>query len=94
MQYFDDDGTELNPDLMATPDLCASCTKNGSAEQEVVCNLTRLDQEGEDVFLCFAYQPESPNVDREAVLRSLCERAGVEYSDDLDGGEDPEVIHF
>ena len=94
MRYFDDDGTELNPDLIATPDLCVSCAKNGESEQEVVCNLTRLDQEGEDVFICFAYQPVSANVDREAVLRSLCERAGVEYTDDAVGEDDPEVISF
>lgn len=94
MQYFDDDGTELNPDLMATPDLCVSCAKNGGGEQEVLCNLTKLDQEGEEVFICFAYEPAYPNVDREAVLRSLCERAGVKYADDSAGDEDSESIRF
>ena len=94
MQYFDDDGTELNPDLMATPGLCASCAKNDDPKQEVLCNLTRLDQEGEREFICFAYQPTSSNVDREAVLRSLCERAGIEYTDDPAGEEDFETVYF
>lgn len=91
MQYFDDDGTELDPNLMATPDLCASCNKHAEPGQEVLCNPTRIDQVGEDVFVCFAYQPESPSVAREAVLRSLCEQAGME---DSVPGEDSETIDF
>ena len=27
-KYFDDDGTEINPDLIPKPDLCISCKKD------------------------------------------------------------------
>ena len=29
LKYFDDDGTEINPDLVPKPDLCISCKKDG-----------------------------------------------------------------
>ena len=79
-RYFNDDGTEFNPGLQPVPDLCVSCVKNEvhDADEEVVCNLTRADQQGDEVFVCFSYQPISTSIDREEVLRELCERAGVE----------------
>ena len=96
-RYFNDDGTEFNPGLQPTPDLCVSCVKNEThdADEEVVCNLTRADQQDGKVFLCFAYQPNSPRIDREAVLRELCEEAGVEYpeeSAEMDNNSGP--VHF
>ena len=55
--YFNDDGTEFNPDLVPKPDLCISCRKDGlSGEEEILCNLTRADQQGEDEFICEAYE--------------------------------------
>ena len=83
-RYFHDEGAEFNPTLIPAPDLCATCVKNdaGDPEEDVLCNLTRADQQDEEVFLCFAYQPSSPAVNREEVLRSLCEQAGMEYTDD------------
>ncbi len=54
--YFDDDGNELNPDLHPKPTLCLSCKKDGIKEEEIVCNLTRLDQLEEKEFICFAYE--------------------------------------
>ena len=91
MRYFDDDGTEFNPDLIPSPDLCVSCSKNDDPDQEALCNLTRADTADEEVFLCFAYAPASPNIDREAVLRDLCEQAGAEYPEDSpdEGGGEP-----
>jgi hypothetical protein len=95
MRYFNDDGTEFNPDLMPLPDLCASCRKRDNPSQEVLCSLTRADGQNEEVFLCFAYEPESSDVSREAVLRDLCEQAGVDYPDkDIENPDEPEVIHF
>ncbi len=47
MGYFDDDGTEINPDFLPKPPLCISCSKNDKASEEIVCNLTRLDQVNE-----------------------------------------------
>jgi hypothetical protein len=58
-KYFDDDGTEIKPDLILKPDLCITCKKDKqSGEEEVLCNLTRVDQQGEKEFNCEAYEPE------------------------------------
>ena len=59
MPYFDDDGNELNPDLVAKPDLCVSCAKDGDPTEEILCTPDRLDQEGEDEFRCDAYERKS-----------------------------------
>ena len=53
--YFSDDGTPLNPDLIPKPALCLSCRKNDDPYEEVLCNLTRLDQRNNTGFICFAY---------------------------------------
>jgi len=59
-KYFDDDGTEINPDLVPKPDLCVSCKKDGQlGKEEVLCNLTRADQQGESEFHCKAYEPKA-----------------------------------
>ena len=56
-KYFDDDGTEINPDLIPKPDLCISCSKDGLSEQEdFLCNMIRADQQGEAEFQCYAYE--------------------------------------
>ncbi len=54
--FFDDDGTPLNPDLFLKPQLCLSCRKNNDPNEELLCSLNRLDQRGEPVFECFAYE--------------------------------------
>lgn len=58
MGYYDDDGNEYNPDLYSKPNLCLSCKKNNDSQEEIVCNLTRLDQLGEKEFTCYAYERE------------------------------------
>ncbi len=70
-KYFNDDGTEFIPGLRPTPDLCVSCVRNEmhDAEEDVLCNLTRADQQDDEVFVCFAYQPISPTINRADVLR-------------------------
>jgi hypothetical protein len=58
-KYFDDDGTEINPDIIPKPDLCITCKKDRhSGEEEILCNLTRADQQGESEFCCEAYEPK------------------------------------
>lgn len=59
-RYLDDDGNELNPDLIPRPALCISCDKNdnGDPEEEILCNLNRLDQQDEPEFRCDAYEPK------------------------------------
>ena len=46
-KYFDDDGTEINPDVIPfpKPGLCITCKKDGQVgEEEILCNLTRIEQ--------------------------------------------------
>lgn len=54
--YFFDDGTEFNPDLHPKPGLCLLCRKNGDPNEEMLCNLNRMDQIGEDNFICHAFE--------------------------------------
>lgn len=83
-RYFNDDGTEFTPELIPIPDLCVSCISRETqdAEEEVLCNLTRADQQGDDDFVCFAYLPISPSTDREKIRGERCEQARAEYPED------------
>lgn len=56
---FDGDGTEVNADLILKPSLCVSCRKDDVPDEEILCALTRADQEGEKEFTCFAFEPRS-----------------------------------
>ena len=56
MGYYDDDGTKYDPDLYPLPTLCMSCIKKDDPNEEMLCNLTRIDQLGEINFKCFAYK--------------------------------------
>lgn len=56
MIFFDDDGNQFNPNLHPLPGLCQSCKKKDDPNEELLCNLTRLDQQGEKEFKCFAYE--------------------------------------
>ncbi len=96
-RYFNDNGEEYHPCQLATPNLCFSCSKynNGDPKEQILCNLNRADKQIDEIFLCFAYQPSSPTVDREQVLRDLCEKAGVDYSDqDKATEKDDEPYYF
>ncbi|MDX9782877.1 MAG: hypothetical protein RBT35_07870 [Bacteroidales bacterium] len=55
---FDDDGNEINPDLIKKPSLCLTCLKNyqPGIEDEMLCNLNRYDQRNDDNFKCGAYE--------------------------------------
>ena len=54
--YFMDDGTEMNPDLYPKPQLCLSCKKEDDPNEEILCNLNRLDQLNDPEFVCYAYE--------------------------------------
>lgn len=55
---FNDDGTEINPDLVPIPPLCLTCSKNGRrGEDNFLCTLTRADQSEDDEFECAEYEP-------------------------------------
>ena len=61
-KFYDDDGTEISPDLIPKPDLCITCRKDEQAgKEEILCNLTRADQQGEAEFICDAYEPIDNN---------------------------------
>ncbi|MHC4290938.1 MAG: hypothetical protein ACYSTR_01820 [Planctomycetota bacterium] len=57
-KFYNDDGTEVNPDLIPKPPLCISCKKDGLSNEEILCSLNRMDQRGEDEFKCYAYEPK------------------------------------
>ena len=57
--FFRDDGTEINPDLIAKPSLCVSCRKDDDPNEEILCTLIRADQQGEEEFECFAFEPKA-----------------------------------
>jgi hypothetical protein len=60
MPYYDDDGTEQNPDLIHKPHLCVGCRKDESGDQDerILCDLTRLDQSDEKDFVCYGFVPK------------------------------------
>ncbi len=53
--FFDDDGYEIDADLMKKPSLCLICRKNDDPNGEMLCNMTRYDQKDEEDFLCAAF---------------------------------------
>ena len=58
-KFYDDDGNEINPDLIPKPHLCTTCKRDEwSAKEEILCTLTRSDQQGEPEFRCDAYTPK------------------------------------
>ncbi len=54
--FFDDDGYEINTDLIKKPSLCVICFNDGDPNEELLCNMTRYDQKDETEFKCFAYK--------------------------------------
>lgn len=54
--FFNDDGSEINPDLIVKPSLCVSCRKDDDPSEEVLCVLNRADQQEEDEFCCYGYE--------------------------------------
>jgi hypothetical protein len=55
-RFFDDDGTEINAELISKPSLCLSCKKDNDPREQAACNLNRMDQKVEDDFICEAYE--------------------------------------
>jgi hypothetical protein len=54
--YFNDDGTEINPDEVRKPSLCVICKKDSDPNEEILCTLTRMDQMHDDEFICYAFE--------------------------------------
>ena len=55
MKFYDDDGTEILPDLVPKPSLCLSCVNDDDPSEEPFCVLNRFDQQDEEEFICFAH---------------------------------------
>ena len=58
MPYHDDDGNEINPELVSKPSLCVTCIKDDDPNEQILCNLNRMDQSDEQDFKCYAYKPK------------------------------------
>lgn len=73
--YFSDDGEEIDPLSVPMPALCISCLKKNDAKEEAPCLLNRMDQMEEiqrgEMFLCFAYEPNDPSVNKKQILRDM-----------------------
>jgi hypothetical protein len=54
--FFDDDGYEINTELIKKPSLCLTCINDYDPNEEMLCNMTRYDQKDENEFKCFAYK--------------------------------------
>ncbi len=53
--FYDDDGIKIDPNLMEKPSLCTTCKKDDEKKEETFCALNRIEQQGEDGFICDAY---------------------------------------
>lgn len=56
-QHHYDNGNEINPSFVPKPSLCINCKKEELGTEEILCDLTRMDQQGNDEFNCEAYEP-------------------------------------
>lgn len=54
--FFDDNGFEINTELINKPSLCLTCIKDDNPNEEMLCYMTRHDQQDGDEFKCFAYR--------------------------------------
>ncbi|MFC1762970.1 hypothetical protein ACFL6U_12935 [Planctomycetota bacterium] len=60
MKFCDDDGTEINADLIPKPDLCITYARDDiPGKEEMLCTMTCADQQCEPEFFCDAYEPKS-----------------------------------
>jgi len=58
--YYTDSGNQVDPDSIELPELCKSCKKNGVEDEEIPCNLNRIDQQKDmqkgKRFICEAFE--------------------------------------
>lgn len=54
--FFDDDGYEINTDLLKKPSLCITCLNDDNPKEEMLCDMTRYDQKDDKEFKCYAYK--------------------------------------
>jgi len=60
MGYFLDDGTPVDIESVGLPELCGKCRRNSIVQDEIGCNLNRIDQMKEiqqgKVFRCDGFE--------------------------------------
>src|SRR4030043_532930 len=56
--FFDDEGYQISRDKIKMPLLCLSCIKHyePGPEDDILCNLNRIDQKDKDDFICHTYK--------------------------------------
>lgn len=54
--FFDDDGYEINSELIKKPSLCLNCVLDDDPNEELLCNMNRFNQKDDKEFKCFAYK--------------------------------------
>jgi hypothetical protein len=54
--FFDDDGYEINTDLIRKPGLCMTCVHDNDPKEEILCNMNIYNQKDNADFKCFAYK--------------------------------------
>ncbi len=59
-KYYDNDGNELDPSLIPAPGLCLLCKSyaDHDPEENILCNLNRIDQRGIADFKCGEFIPK------------------------------------
>ncbi len=57
--FFDDEGYEINTELIKKPSLCITCTNNDNPNEELLCNMNRYNQRNDKEFKCFAYKKDN-----------------------------------
>ena len=56
MKFYDDDGTEITPDLVPKPSLCLLCIKDDDPKEEPLCLLNRFDQQVMSLLIMWFYR--------------------------------------
>lgn len=80
MPFYNDDGTEINPDLVPKPGLCVSCKKDDDPSEEILCILTRADQQDAAEFQCFAYAPREKQCLLDFIVKAWCGKAASRWA--------------
>ena len=61
MPLYDDNGNEINPNLIPVPSLCIVCRLYDVEdwEENILCNLNRFDQQYSEEFKCGAFDSKN-----------------------------------
>lgn len=68
--YYDDDENPIDPTQILMSDLCLSCEKKDDSREKILCNLNRLDQQGNADFKCYAYRSLYGSLDDDIIVES------------------------